>query len=151
MGYITPGHLTISFWPSSPCYTCIWFCVGMLLWSLISCWAWWICRLGLSQAFRLDTGRISLCHTCIYGLVARYANQLWCPSYQHLYHAAPSSIWRARLCLSNTPARETQPSSPNTTGSCVMKVLIRRTSKLIGVSSDKPINTSVAQGDATCV
>ena len=53
--------------------------------------------------------------------------------------------------LSNTPARETQPSSPNTTGSCVMKVLIRRTSKLIGVSSDKPINTSVAQGDATCV
>ena len=23
--------------------------------------------------------------------------------------------------------------------------------KLIGVSSDKPINTSVAQGDATCV
>ena len=28
---------------------------------------------------------------------------------------------------------------------------IRRTSKLIGVSSDKPINTSVAQGDATCV
>ena len=53
--------------------------------------------------------------------------------------------------LSNTPARETQPSSPNTTGSCVIKVLIRRTSKLIGVSSDKPINTSVAQGDATCV
>ena len=53
--------------------------------------------------------------------------------------------------LSNTPSRETQPSSPNTTGSCVIKVLIRRTSKLIGVSSDKPINTSVAQGDATCV
>ena len=53
--------------------------------------------------------------------------------------------------LSNTPARETQPSSPNTTGSCVIKVLIRRTSKLIGVSSDKPIKTSVAQGDATCV
>ena len=53
--------------------------------------------------------------------------------------------------LSNTPARETQPSFPNTTGSCVIKVLIRRTSKLIGVSSDKPINTSVAQGDATCV
>ena len=53
--------------------------------------------------------------------------------------------------LSNTPARETQPSSPNTTGSCVIKVLIRRTSKLIGVSIDKPISTSVAQGDATCV
>ena len=73
MGYITPGHMTISFWPSSPCYTCIWFCVGMLIWSLISCWALWICRLGLSQAFRLDTGRISLCHICIYELVARYA------------------------------------------------------------------------------
>ena len=53
--------------------------------------------------------------------------------------------------LSNTPAREIRPSSPNTTGSCVIKVLIRRTSKLIGISSDKPINTSVAQGDATCV
>ena len=53
--------------------------------------------------------------------------------------------------LSNTPSREIQPSSPNTTGNCVIKVLIRRTSTLIGISSDKPINTSVAQGDATCV
>ena len=53
--------------------------------------------------------------------------------------------------LSNTPAREILPSSPNTSGSCVIKVLMRRISKLIGVSSDKPINTSVAQGDATCV
>ena len=53
--------------------------------------------------------------------------------------------------LSNTPAREIRPSSLNTTGSCVIKVLIRRTSKLIGVSNDKPINTSMAQGDATCV
>ena len=46
--------------------------------------------------------------------------------------------------LLNTPAREIRPSSPNTTGSCVIKVLIRRTSKLIVISSDKPINTSVA-------
>ena len=53
--------------------------------------------------------------------------------------------------VSNTPAREIRPSFPNTTGSCVIKVLIRRASKLIGVSSDKPKNTSVSQGDATCV
>ena len=46
--------------------------------------------------------------------------------------------------LSNTPATEIWPSSPNTIGRCVIKVLIRRTSKLIGVSSNKPINTSVA-------
>ena len=51
--------------------------------------------------------------------------------------------------LANTPAREIRPSSPNTTGSCLIKVLIRRTSKLIGVSSDKPIDTSVAHGDAS--
>ena len=92
--------MTISFWPSSPYDTCTWFCVGMLIWSLISCWACSICRLGLSQAFRLDTGRIYLCHTCISGLVARYANQHWFPSYQHLYHTAPSGIWRARSYFS---------------------------------------------------
>ena len=53
--------------------------------------------------------------------------------------------------LSNTPEREIRPSSPNITGSCLIKVLIRRTSKLIGISRDKTINTSVAQGHATCV